>query len=250
MRFLEDHSSTFTKKSELDEGELEAKGNLFVWAIVITVLLGLNIGSWVFCSLVFGHPEHPVSYRLLTRMEKLEPLKGYRSTTVPSGEFHSAKDLYSITFPFSASQIRAYNGMLKRHYLWNYRDRFPATFVFGTFVIKEVRPLNQEDLFTRGILVRAAADRFPDVEVELVLPTLEEIETADQFVVGEVFEIGKSNMAASVLHARRLKHDAISFLAVPLFTRENEKKTRDFPTPSGEVLVLQTPQKLNIQRMD
>lgn len=247
MRFLEDHNSTVARRIEENEAELEPRGNLFTWAIVITVLLGLNIGSWVFCAMVFGHPENPFSYRLLTKLEKLEPLEGFRATAVPFGKFHTAKDLYATAYPFSGSQLRAYNGMLKRHYLWNYRERFPATFVYGSYVIDEIRPLNEDDLFTRGILIRGKAQRFADVEIKLILPTVEKIKTANQYKIGEVLEIGKSDMAASVLHVKRYKGDLFTFLAVPLFTREGESPNRVITTPSGENLTLHTPPRLNVQ---
>ena len=239
-----------SKDAQQDGVELAPRGKLFAWGVVITVLLGLNIGSWVFCSMIFEHPEHPFSYRLLTRMDKLDPVTGFRATTVPPGKFHTAKDLYSIAYPFSKSQLRAYNGMLKRNYLWNYRDHQPATFIFGKFVVEEVRPLGNKDLFVNGVLVRAVADRFPDAVLELILPTTEPVPKQKYYQKGESLEVGKSDMAAVVLHAKRFEQDRITFLAVPLITKDGEGGDREFQTPSGTKLFLLTPQRLNLQASD
>ncbi len=247
MRFLEDQASTFSKASPVDQ-DLEESGNLFIWVIVILILLGLNIGSWSFCNMVFGHPEHPFSYKLLTKLEKIEPLKGFTKTGVPGGKFLTAKDLYARAYPFKRSQLKAYNGILMRNYLWNFKDRAPATFVSGTFKIEAVRPLTPEDLFQRGIIIMGIADKFPDAKIELILPTAEVIEKADQYQVGEMLEIGKSSMAAVVLHAAKQGDDEpMVFLAVPLITKNADHSNLPFKTPSGQTLILETPQWLNIQ---
>jgi hypothetical protein len=248
MRFLEDQASSFSKANRVEEDEVTGGSSLFTWGIVIVVLLGLNIGSWSFCNMVFGHPEHPFSYKLLTKLDKLEPLEGFTSTGVPGGKFRSAKDLYSIAYPFKKSQLRAYNGMLKRNYLWNYKDRSPATFAYGSFTIEKVRALNENDMFPKGIVIIGNAYKFPDARIELVLPTVEPVEKADQYKVGETLEIGKSTMAAAVIHAEKKgKDDPMTFVAVPLITLSSNGGNLPFKTPSGETLLLETPQWMNIK---
>lgn len=246
MRFIEDRGSSFVTQTAAGEEDFVPRGNYFAWGILIVVLLGLNIGSWVFCNMVFGHPEHPFSYGLLTKIEKLEPLEGFSETTVPGGEFLSTKEFYAKAYPFSRAQLRAYNGMLKRNYLWNYSEDEPAYFIYGKFVIEEVRVLGDEDLFPRGLIVRGEAERFPDGKVELVLPTAEPVDNNDQFKVGETLDIGRSNMAAAVIQVKRNDEDSLTFLAVPLATKSAGGGNRDYKTPSGEVLDLQTPSWLNI----
>ncbi|MDF1814626.1 MAG: hypothetical protein P1V20_20640 [Verrucomicrobiales bacterium] len=243
MRFLEDKGSTFSTTSPVVEEEINDRANLFTWIIVIMVLLGLNIGSWSFCNMVFGHPEHPFSYSLLTRFEKLEPLRGFTSTGVAGGKFRSPKELYSQAYPFKRSQLRAYNGILKRNYLWNYKDRSPATFIYGTFVAEEIRPLSEKDMFPKGIMVTGTAHKFPDAKVKLLLPTTEPVTAADQYKVGETFEIGKSSVAAAVIHAEKSgPDDPMVFTAVPLITKSSGGGDLPFKTPSGETLLLRTPE--------
>ena len=233
MRFLEKESALAGPAPALIDEDLDPRGNTFTWAIVILVLAGLNIGCWVFCSMVFGHPEHPFSYKLLTKLEKLEPLKGFRTTTAPSGKFHSAKDIYGTIYAFSDSQLRAYNGMLMRSYLWNYREKSPATFIFGSFTVSEVRALKDTDLFRKGILVRADAKGFPDARLEIVFPTAEKMERTDFFKKGEVWELGKSNMAAAVIEVRRKEGEPITILAVPLVTQDSGGKKSSIQNSIG-----------------
>lgn len=199
--------------------------------------------------MVFGHPEHPFSYNLLTKLGKIEPLLGYTKTGVPGGKFLTAKDLYARAYPFNKKQLKAYNGILNRNYLWNFKDRAPATFVFGSSKIESVRPLTMEDVFQKGILIVGIADKFPDAKIELILPTTEPVGRTDQhYQVGEMLEIGKSSMAAVVLNAAKQgEDDPIVFRAVPLITKSADQSNLPFKTPSGQTLILETPQWLNIQ---
>jgi len=247
MRFIEDQGSSFTKETRLSEDDMGEQGNNFAWAIVIVVLLGLNISSWAFCNMVFGHPEHPFSYRLLTKLEKLEPLKGFKTTTVPPGKFLTPKDFYGRVYPFSKSDLRAYNALLKRNFLWIYNEKDPAYFIYGSFTVKGVRTLvPEEDMFPMGIVVTAEAHRFPDAKVELILPTKTPVLEANQYKIGDTLKIDRSTMAASVLHVVREKDKPIIMSAVPLVTKDSSSENRRFKTSSNETLILETPQWLNI----
>ena len=249
MRFLEDRGSTFSKAEVIEEEEDPTEGpNLFNWGIVIVVLLGLNIGSWTFCNMVFGHPDHPFSYGLLTKMNKLEPLEGFKSNNVPGGKFRTPKFLYTEIYSFDKSELRAHNGRLMRNYLWNYKDRNPVTFIFGSFTVDEVRPLNEEDVFPMGISITGTAYKFPDAKVKLVLPTATPVQVADQYKVGESFTIEKASVGAAVINAERTgPDDPVTFTAVPLITKGANEEDLPFKTPSGDNLILRTPEWLNVQ---
>ncbi len=248
MRFLEDQNyvgSTATP-GHIDDDDLDVRGNAFSWGILILILLGLNIGSWAFCSMIFGHPDHPLSYGLLTRLDKLEPLKGFQTTTAPAGEFNTAKEIYATTYPFSRSQLRAYNGLLMRHYLWNYKDNTRATFIYGNFTVENVRPVERDEFFERGVVLVGQPESFPDARLHLVLPTAEDPGDETYFSEGETFELGKSNMAAAVLRVTKAEDETITILAVPLVTRESGETTRSYQTSTGQVLTLKTPRRLSI----
>ena len=160
MRFLSEESSFSRNSREQDEGRY-VSGNLILWIAAIAVLTGLNFASWSFCMWVFGQPEHPMNYKILTRLDKLDPIQGFIPTTAPRGKFHSSKDLYSNVYPFNRTELKAYNGILKRHYLKNYKERDDVTYLAGDFVIERVRKLTDNDVFPSGLAVRAKGKKLP-----------------------------------------------------------------------------------------
>jgi len=217
MELLTEESSFSRSSREKDEGRYVG-GNWILWLAAIAVLVGLNFASWSFCMWVFGQPEHPMNYKLLMKLEKLEPLKGFNQVTAPRGKFFSAKDLYSQVYPFNPSELDAYNGILKRYYLKNYLERNDVTFLKGDFDVVSVRRLNEEDIFPNGIAVRAQANTFPDAFVDLVLPSQDEVK--ELYRIGDPLSIEESATCAAVIHVYRDENDGMTFTAIPLVERE------------------------------
>ncbi|MDF1825999.1 MAG: hypothetical protein P1U68_15245 [Verrucomicrobiales bacterium] len=243
--------SSFSRNSrEQDEGRYTS-GNLILWIAAIAVLIGLNFASWSFCMWVFGQPEHPMNYRLLTKLEKLDPIHGFLPFTAPRGKFNSAKDLYAQVYPFNETELRAYNGILKRYYLKNYIERDDVTFLSGEFLIESVQEMGPEDVFQHGIVIRARSTTFPDAIVDLALPS--EV-TPEEFVlpVGSVFRVEESQMCAALLNVERLMDTTMIFTVVPLVTKEPAgnseeppgSKTYDFGEKA--VITVTTPEKIQI----
>jgi hypothetical protein len=143
METLSDQSPFSRQSREQDDGRY-VSGNLVLWLAVLAVLVGLNFASWSFCMWVFGQPEHPMNYRLLTKLERLDPIHGFTPVTAPRGKFVSAKDLYAQVYPFSDTELRAYNGILKRSYLKNYVELENVTFLSGDFTVLSVRAMGEE----------------------------------------------------------------------------------------------------------
>src|SRR5688572_24556149 len=123
-------------KGRRDEG-------LFWWTILITLLLGVAICCWFFSIMVFKYPEKPFNYRLLTKLEKLEPIArfdplaaGSSSAAVikrlPNGTFHNARDLLNKYYNYNPDQLRLTNSLLKRSYILNYSAESPV-YVKGTY---------------------------------------------------------------------------------------------------------------------
>jgi len=217
MELMTDESSFSRNSREQDEGRYVG-GNWLLWVAAIAVLIGLNFASWSFCMWVFGQPEHPMNYKLLMKLEKLDPLKGFDPVTAPRGKFFSAKDLYAQVYPFDPGELDAYNGILKRYYLKNYLERDDVTFLKGDFDIVSVRRLNEEDIFPSGIAIRARANTFPDAFVDLVLPTPA---VPEQLIrVGEPLTIEESATCAAVVHIERDENDGMTFTAIPLVERK------------------------------
>lgn len=244
--------SSFSKSArELDEGRYPS-GNLILWFAAIAVLVGMNFASWSFCMWVFGHPEHPMNYGLLTKLEKLDPIRGFLPVTAPRGKFHSAKEIYAQVFPFSDAELAAYNGILKRHYLKNYLERDDVTFLSGEFIVESVQRMGEEDVFTSGIVVRAKSSSFPEAVLDLALPSEN---PPEQFALkrGDSIRVPESSTCAALLHVQREGEVEIVFTVVPLVTRteapsgEPTRTTREFELAEGAVIELSTPPLIQLE---
>jgi len=223
METLSDQSPFSRNSREQDEGRY-VSGNLILWIAVIAVLIGLNFASWSFCMWVFGQPEHPMNYRLLTRLERLDPIHGFTPVTAPRGKFLSAKDLYAQVYPFSRTELRAYNGILKRYYLKNYLEQSNVTFLSGEFTVLSVQAMDKNDVFPAGYVIRGRSTTCPDALVDFALPA---VKTPGIFKIaaGQMIKIEESTTCAAVLNIERLEDTTMVFTAVPLVGRDPEVAT-------------------------
>jgi hypothetical protein len=218
METLSDQSPFSRQSREQDDGRY-VSGNLVLWLAVLAVLVGLNFASWSFCMWVFGQPEHPMNYRLLTKLERLDPIHGFTPVTAPRGKFVSAKDLYAQVYPFSDTELRAYNGILKRSYLKNYVELENVTFLSGDFTVLSVRAMGEEDVFPAGYVIRGRSTTFPDAIVDFALPAAKTPEKFE-YEAGQLLKIKESTTCAALLHIDRLEEGTMIFTAVPLVERE------------------------------
>lgn len=238
METLSDQSAFSRRAREQDEGRY-ASGNLVLWLAVIAVLVGMNFASWSFCMWVFGQPEHPMNYRLLTRLDRLDPIHGFTPVSAPRGKFHSAKDLYAQVYPFSESELKAYNGILKRHYLKNYLARNDVVFLSGEFAVVSVETMGKDSVFPGGHAIRARSTTFPDGFVDFALPA-EAPSKSFHLVPGQLFKIEESTTCAALLHIERREDATMVFTAVPLVER-----TYEFG--AGASIAVKIPPKIRIE---
>lgn len=218
MEAIHDESSFSRNSREQDEGRYNS-GNLILWIAAIAVLIGLNFASWSFCMWVFGQPEHPMNYKLLTRLEKLDPIVGFTPVTAPRGKFYSAKDLYSQVYNFDKTELNAYNGILKRLYLKNYSERDDVTYIAGEWAVQSWQKMGEGDVFNSGVVIRAKSTTFPDAILDLALPSPDVPENFE-LQPGQVIKVEESSTCAAVLHIERQKDATMIFTAVPLVSRE------------------------------
>lgn len=217
MDTLSDQSS-FSRETREHEDSARAAGNAVLWIAVIAVLIGLNFASWSFCMWVFGQPEHPMNYKLLTRLDKLDPIRGFTPVTAPRGKFHSAKDLYAKVYPLSRAEMRAYNGILKRHYLKNYFERDDVVFLSGEFTVLSVQRMGEDDVFPSGLVIRAKSTSFPDAQIDLALPA-ERVPATFALEIGQVLKVEESSTCAALLNIDRRDDATMVFTAAPLVER-------------------------------
>lgn len=186
-------------------------GGLFWWTIFITLLMALATASWFFSILVFAHPEKPFNYGLLTKLEKLEPLRGYSRATAPYGPFLTANKVLTDYFDYSPEQLSVANDILKRNYIQNYKDANPS-YMKGKFTVLGGRALTSADVFTNGWAVIARSQELEDVQVECILPGLEASESP--FKPGD--EVKMDALFAPLVHIQRMDGDRVSATVVPI----------------------------------
>ena len=187
---------------------------LFWWTLLITLLVGLAIISWFFCIFVFSRPENPFSYKVLAKVKKLEPLRKYTPLTVPQGKFQSPRDLLGEYFALDDEHLAVANDVLKRSYICNYKSPLAPTYVKGAFVVTAQRKLADSDVFTAGWVVRARAEGFEDVEIELILP--EAAGDTTPYKEGDTFTLDQKNTFASAIHVQKMGEDRVCVTVVPL----------------------------------
>lgn len=191
-------------------------GNFFIWTIFFVLLIAMNAGVWTFSMMVFGYPEQPFNYRLLTRLEKLDPIKRFPALGVPKGKFHTPQQLYEAFYAHTPQHLKAVNARLLRDYVTNYSKAEDLVYVRGTFRIYQVKELTGSDLFPSGVVLRAIYQEYPQVVIEMILPATEI--PAEHFKIGDdiAIDVEGSSSFATLLHVEKLRDYKICFTLLPL----------------------------------
>ncbi|MCB1079525.1 MAG: hypothetical protein KDM64_17030, partial [Verrucomicrobiae bacterium] len=193
------------------------------------------------------NPEVPFNYQLLTKLKRLDPLTGFKTTDAPRGKFFNAKSLYLEHYDYAGEKLNAYNGILKQYYLKNFLEVEGIKFVSGTYKVESVRELLPDDVFPHGIAVRLQADDFPAAHVDFVLPCPADFEIpAEHFRVGDVIQIQESATCAALIHVEKMEEDHFCFTAVPLVIRKDEPGYTLYDTPAGTKLQVAPPERLHL----
>lgn len=214
-------------------------GALFWWTIVI-IILGIGaVLSWFLSIYVFNHPNEPVAYRILTRLDKLEPPKVFSAQEPPQGTFRKLRTMLDEDYAgFDPVHIDYINAVLLRDYLESFRRSESVTYVTGSFRIEQVRALTGDDLFPTGLVWRGTSTDFPNTSVECVLPTAEPV-PAEWIEVGEVFELPRTHYAA-LIHISRPDDRSMCFTVVPITYGKK-------PIAENRRIALSPPELLNIE---
>lgn len=215
-----------------------SNANLFWWTIAITFMMGLATFCWFFSIMVFQHPEKPLNYKVLAKVNKLPIIRKFSVYTVPNGSSKSAKDLLASYFAYTPDQLSVSNDILKRAYIRNYDRQDPPIYLTGGFQVLDVRPLGEKDVVTEGWIVRTRSVDIEDVDIEIVMPSLKRSGTP--FEVGEVLTLDKRTTFAALVHVERLGEDRFCGTVVPLVYE-------GFKTDAGEALTMNPPVKLNLE---
>lgn len=212
-------SSRVSDLSYGDDGPPRKEGSLFLWTVAILLLIGFAIGCWIFSFYIFGHPEKPLSYSILTKLKKLDDPKKFEITAAPQGEFLTANQLWERYNQMSNRELDRASEVLLRNYLRNYkltRDKVP--YVVGAFNILDSNELTKNDLFPSGVVALAVSTKTPQV-------LLEQIFTADgrvipvlhrMLITGLNLQLDRIRDLSAVVNVKRLADGRLQFTAVPI----------------------------------
>ena len=212
IQFLSD-GSEYRSHGGGSFSKTQQSSGLFWWTILITLLMGAAIFCWFFSIVLFSHPEKPLHYRLLAKVKKLEPLRKFSPLSVPQGKFLTAREVLAEYFSDSDDHLTVGNDLLKRAFIKNYKEQAPK-YVKGKFTVVAARELNSSDVFTQGWVVRAKADDFEDVDVEIVFPSVQSAPVA--YAQGDKITLDQTSTFASIVNVQKLPQDRVCVTVLPL----------------------------------
>jgi hypothetical protein len=196
-----------------------SRDNLFWWTVFLISLAGVGIGCWVGSFYIFGHPEKPQPYRILTRLGKLPPPTRFLVTKAPPGEFWGAQRVFEQYSKLTTLQLERENEILFRNYLRNYSEnKRPVRYLTGTFTILKAYELQDTDLITSGVVALSQAEEFPQLLVELLYPTPKEnvADLLHMLKPGLGVKLEKTLDLSAILHVGLAKDGRLQVTAVPL----------------------------------
>lgn len=193
--------------------------SLFIWAVLILLLFGIALGCWIGSIYLFANPEKPISYSVLTRLNKLDPPKRFELVEAPRGIFLSPEKLMERYGRMNPAELARENEKLLRHFIRNYNltnDRVP--YVVGKFRILDSFQLDDSEFVDSGVVVIAQAENEPTVLLEQIFPAGHEVvPTLHRMLLsGLDLELQSRIDLAALLHIKRLDDGRMQFTTFPI----------------------------------
>jgi hypothetical protein len=235
IQFLND-GSEFRSYGGGNFSKTKGDGGIYWWTIFITLLMILATACWLGPIVAFAYPEKPFSYRLLTKLQKLEPIRKFSPLSVPHGKFLDPSALLSAYFYHPPKELRDSNDQLKRNYIKNFKDQDPM-YVSGSFTVLGARKLSASDVFTSGWIIVARSTKIEDVDIEVVFPGLEG--DLAPFEIGSPLVLDAKTTFANIIHVEKIKPDRLSVTVVPIVYEDLDIK--------GSNMALKAPAALNME---
>lgn len=204
---------------EEDGGRPRRSDNIFLWTIIILVLIGVALACWIGSFYVFGHPEKPFSYALLTKLKKLDAPKRFELILAPRGDFLDAKALYERFGKLTPRELERANETLLRSYLRNYKlTQDPVPYVVGRFNILDSYELTEKNLFPSGVVALAQSTEDPNVLLEHVFTAEKDVIPSlhRTLLTGLDLPLARSSDLSAVINVKRLADGRLQITAVPL----------------------------------
>lgn len=147
----------------------ESSSGLFIWTIFIVLLFGVAFLCWAGSIYVFGHPERPLSYSILQKLDKIEPPRKFELRKAPKGEYFSAPKFVSAFDELEPGQMDSLNTELLRAYLRNYQEtKLEVPYLTGRYKITQVFELQDTDTFPNGVVALADSIDEPGLSIEYI----------------------------------------------------------------------------------
>jgi len=219
-------------------------GGLFGWTVLILLLIGLAIFCWIGSFYIFGHPEKPLSYEVLSKLKKIESPKRFELTGAPRGEFLRAPQIMERYASMRPRQLARTNEILLRNYLRNFKPCDGLVpYVLGTFNILDSFELTGNDFFPSGVVALAQSKENPNLLLEQVfcadprmVPTLHRT-----LLTGLDIDLKRENELAAVINIERLSDGRIKLTTVSILYPSYESASAD------GTFTLDPPEKLNVR---
>jgi len=194
-------------------------GDLFIWTIIILLLIAFAFACWIGSFYIFGHPEKAVSYSILTKLKKLEPIKRFELTAAPRGEFLNAEQLIERYQKMTPRELDRASEELTRNFLRNFKlSKGLVQYVVGNFNILDSYELKSDDFVTSGVVALAQSTENPTVLLEhifsadpKVVPTLHRM-----LLTGLDLQLVRRLDLSALINVKRLKDGRLQFTAIPL----------------------------------
>ncbi len=194
-------------------------GGLFGWTVLIIVLIGFAISCWFGSYYIFGHPEKPFSYEILTRLKKIDSPKRFELTAAPRGEFLRAPQIFDRFSAMKPRQLARTNEIFLRNYVRNFKPLDGLVpYVVGTFNILDSYELTSSDFFVSGVVVLAQSKENPNLLIEQIftsnkksIPNLHR-----SLLTGLDIDLKRENELAAIINVEQLKDGRIKISTISI----------------------------------
>jgi hypothetical protein len=225
------------------EPKPKSEGSLFVWTIFILLLVALVAVCWMGTLYIFGHPELPMGYSVLTKFKKLEAPKRFSEIASPKGEFLDAKKLLARYNTMTPRQLQKESDRLLRGYIRNYQNFDGLVpYITGNYTLLDSYELTKDDFFQSGVVAIAQDTEVPNVLLENIYPTDAKVVPGlyRSLLTGLDIQIHRSLDLSPVIHIERLPDGRLKFTTIPI-------QYPSYSTTQGGAITLEPPATLNVE---
>jgi hypothetical protein len=191
---------------------------LFLWSVVLLLLTGACLASWIGSFYVVLHPENPKCYRILKKFKRVEPPKRFRVIEAPQGDFLTASKLLERYGKLGRLELENQNAELLRAFLMNFREtKRRVPYIAGRFRVVQSYELRKGDFIPSGAVAIAQSETLPQVLIEYIFPAApgEGAKIRKVLASGAEIALERSRDIWALVHVEHYA-GGMQFTAVPL----------------------------------